>query len=178
MAYFEQFPKGKYDILGNKNYKLVTDLFRRIKIRDKIKDVASLYSEYTVQNGERPEHVAMKHFGNSQLHWVILITNGITDAYYDWPLSLQEFEEYLLSKYESHENINAIHHYERTQGSGPQTSIDYSHLVECNSIDSGALEVTNKEYEERLQAQKSRIKLINTAYLPVIIQEFERLMNE
>ena len=99
MAYFEQFSKGKYDIKGDKNFKFVTDLFRRIKIRDKIKDVASLYSEYTIKSGERPEHVAMKHFGDSQLHWIILITNGITDAYYDWPLSFQEFEEFLLSKY-------------------------------------------------------------------------------
>ena len=64
------------------------------------------------------------------------------------------------------------------QDSGPQTSIDYSHLIECDSTDAGAIEITNLQYEERLQEEKRRIKLINTAYLPTIIQEFERLMNE
>ena len=58
--YFERFPKGQYIIPGTKNYKLVSDLWRRIKIRDKIKNEASLYSEYFVRDGERPETTVFK----------------------------------------------------------------------------------------------------------------------
>ena len=173
--YFERFPKGNYIQPGTKNYKLVTDLFRRIKIRDKIKNEASVYTEYFVNNGERPEHIAQKHFGNPHLHWVILITNDITDALYDWPLSLQAFEEFINEKYD---NPDGIHHYEKVQSSGPQTSIDYSHLIECNSTDVGAQIVSNREYEQREQDKISRIKLLEPAYIPVLIEEFERLMNE
>jgi hypothetical protein len=173
--YFERFPKGQYIQPGTENFKLVSDLFRRVKIRDKVKDVASIYSEYFVTNGERPEDIAMKHFGSPMLHWVILITNGVTDAYYDWPLSFQAFESYVKDKYD---NPDAIHHYEKVQSSGPTDSIDYSHLIECNSTDVGAQAVSNREFEQRRQDKISRIKLLNPAYLPIIIEEFERLMNE
>ena len=173
--YFDRFPKGNYILPGTKTYKLVSDLFRRVKIRDKIKNEASIYTEYFVSSGERPEHIAQKHFGNPELHWVVLITNNIADALYDWPMSFSAFEEYIKDKYD---NAEAIHHYEKVQSSGPQTSIDYSHLIECNSTDPGAQAVSNREYEQRIQDNKSRIKLLEPAYLPVLIEEFERLMNE
>ena len=173
--YFDRFPKGNYILPGTKTYKLVSDLFRRVKIRDKIKNEASIYTEYFVSSGERPEHIAQKHFGNPELHWVVLITNNIADALYDWPMSFSAFEEYIKDKYD---NAEAIHHYEKVQSSGPQTSIDYSHLIECNSTDPGAQAVSNREYEQRIQDSKSRIKLLEPAYLPVLIEEFERLMNE
>ena len=173
--YFDRFPKGSYILPGTKTFKLVSDLFRRVKIRDKIKIEASIYTEYFVTGGERPEHIAQKHFGNPELHWVVLITNNIADALYDWPMSFSAFEEYIADKYD---NAEAIHHYEKVQSSGPQTSIDYSHLIECNSTDPGAQAVSNREYEQRIQDSKSRIKLLEPAYLPVLIEEFERLMNE
>ena len=173
--YFDRFPKGSYILPGTKTFKLVSDLFRRVKIRDKIKNEASIYTEYFVSSGERPEHIAQKHFGNPELHWVVLITNNIADALYDWPMSFSAFEEYIADKYD---NAEAIHHYEKVQSSGPQTSIDYSHLIECNSTDPGAQAVSNREYEQRIQDRKSRIKLLEPAYLPVLIEEFERLMNE
>jgi hypothetical protein len=173
--YFERFPRGQYIQPGTKNYKLVTDLFRRVKIRDKITDEASLYSEYFVKSGERPEDIATKHFGSPQLHWVILIANKITDRYYEWPLTFQAFEEFVNEKYD---NPEGIHHYEKTQTSGPQDSIDYSHLIECNSNEPGAEAVSNREYEQRNQDKISRIKLLNPGFLPMIMEEFERLMNE
>ena len=173
--YFDRFPKGSYILPGTKTFKLVSDLFRRVKIRDKIKNEASIYTEYFVSSGERPEHIAQKHFGNPELHWVVLITNNIADALYDWPMSFSAFEEYIKDKYD---NAEAIHHYEKVQSSGPQTSIDYSHLIECNSTDPGAQAVSNREYEQRIQDSKSRIKLLEPAYLPILIEEFERLMNE
>ena len=173
--YFDRFPKGNYILPGTKTSKLVSDLFRRVKIRDKIKNEASIYTEYFVTGGERPEHIAQKHFGNPELHWVVLITNNIADALYDWPMSFSAFEEYIKDKYD---NAEAIHHYEKVQSSGPQTSIDYSHLIECNSTDPGAQAVSNREYEQRIQDKKSRIKLLEPAYLPILIEEFERLMNE
>ena len=173
--YFDRFPKGNYILPGTKTFKLVSDLFRRVKIRDKIKNEASIYTEYFVSSGERPEHIAQKHFGNPELHWVVLITNNIADALYDWPMSFSAFEEYIADKYD---NAEAIHHYEKVQSSGPQTSIDYSHLIECNSTDPGAQAVSNREYEQRIQDRKSRIKLLEPAYLPILIEEFERLMNE
>ena len=93
--YFRQFEKGFYDLKGDGKKKLVTDLMTRVKVREKILDEASLYDKYEVPSGERPEHTAFKHFGSSQYHWVVLLTNNITDALYDWPLSEQDFETFM-----------------------------------------------------------------------------------
>ena len=84
--YFRKFEKGFYDLKGNGNEKLVTDLMTRVKVRDKVINEISLYDKYDVPSGERPEDTAFKHFGSSQYHWVILLTNNITDVYYDWPM--------------------------------------------------------------------------------------------
>ena len=78
--YFSKFPKGLYDINGDGVNKLVTDLMTRVKIREKIKDESALYDTYDVPNGETPEITAFKHFGDTEYHWIILITNSMSDS--------------------------------------------------------------------------------------------------
>ena len=178
MAYFSKFPRGVYDIAGNKQFKLVTDIMRRVKVRAKILNEASLYDDYDVPSGERPEVTAFKHFGDTELHWVILLTNDITDAYYGWPLSDQDFEKYVTDKYA---NPQGIHHYEITQSSGNTTGSspdDYSHKIEVNETESGAESVSNYEYERREQDKLRSIKLLDPAFLGLFIEEFERLVSQ
>lgn len=175
--YFEKFEKGFYDIAGNGDKKIVTDLFTRVKARENIIDDMSLYDKYDIKSGERPEDIAFKHFGSPQLHWVILLTNNITDAYYGWPLNELEFENYVTTKYS---NPSATHHYEVTQSSGKTSSNgpnDYSHKIEVNSDATGAESVSNYEYERRLQDEKRTIKLLNPSFLSVFIEEFEKLIS-
>lgn len=174
--YFRQFDRGYYDLKGDGNQKLVTDLMTRVKVREKIIDEASLYDKYEVPSGERPEDTAFKHFGSSQYHWVILLTNNITDAFYDWPMSEQTFETFIRDKYS---NPDAIHHYEVTTSSGKTTGNgpdDYSHKIEVNSDATGAQSVSNREYEQRLQDSKRSINLLNPAYLTTFIEEFSNLV--
>jgi len=174
--YFETFPKRLYDINNNKNSTLVTDIFRRLKVRDNIKDNAALFARYDVQNGDTPESVSYKHFGSTDYFWVICLMNDITDRFYDWPLTDQAFEAYVKDKYD---NPGAIHHYEKTQSSGAQTGDgpgDYSHKVEVNSTDTDAQSVSNYEYEQRLQDEKRQIKLLEPAYLNTFVAEFEKLV--
>ena len=176
MAYFSKFPKGVYDIAGNKQYKLVTDIMRRVKVRAKILDEASLYDKYDVPSGERPEMTAFKHFGDTELHWIILLTNDITDAYYGWPLSDQDFEKYITDKYS---NPQGIHHYEITQSSGPQTGggpSDFSHKIEVNDTEAGAESVSNYEYVRREQDKLRSIKLLNPQFLQTFLSEFNDLI--
>jgi len=174
--YFRQFDRGYYDLKGDGNQKLVTDLMTRVKVREKIIDEASLYDKYEVPSGERPEDTAFKHFGSSQYHWVILLTNNITDAFYDWPMSEQTFETFIRDKYS---NPDGIHHYEVTTSSGKTTGNgpdDYSHKIEVNSDATGAQSVSNREYEQRLQDSKRSINLLNPAYLTTFIEEFSNLV--
>ena len=176
--YFSKFPQGNYDLKGDGNFKLVTDIMRRVKVRSKIVNEASLYDKYDVPSGEKPEDTAFKHFGDPELHWVILLTNNITDRYYGWPLSLQDFETFITDKYA---NPDGIHHYEvtkssgRTTGNGPD---DYSHKIEVNSDATGAQSVSNREFEQRLQDEKRKIKLLNESYLSTFIEEFNNLVRK
>lgn len=175
--YFSTFPTSVYDIKGDGNQKLVTDLFRRIKVREKVLNEFSLYEYYQVPNGESPETTAYKHFGSADFHWVILMTNSITDRYYDWPLSDQDFELFITNKYT---NADGIHHYEITKSSGKLTGNgpdDYSHKIEVNSTVAGAAPVSNREYEQRLQDKKRKIRLLNPQFLATFIEEFETLLN-
>ena len=114
--------------------------------------------------------------GDSDYFWVITLVNNIVNRYYDWPLDEHVFQKYVADKYS---NPDGIHHYERTQESGPQSGdgpADYSHLLECNSTDAGAQSVSNIEYERRLQDKKRQIKLLNRNFLPAFETEFTNLI--
>ena len=175
--YFGNFRKIAYS-LDKKYFKSVTDIMSRVKIRDGILDNITLYNKYDVKSGETPENIAFKHFGNPDLHWVILLTSNIQDRYYDWPMSEQEFELFIKDKYS---NPDSIHHYEITQSSGKQSGNgpdDYTHKIEVNSTVSGATSVSNREYESRLQDKKRLIKLLDPEFLPQFLREFNELIGK
>ena len=98
MAFFSRFPILPYDITNTDNYKLIPDILRRVKIRTAIRGASMLFDSYDVKNGERPEDIAFKWFGDAELHWVILMTNNVLDRYYDWPMSDVQFQEFLIDK--------------------------------------------------------------------------------
>jgi len=174
--YFGQFPKMVYDIKGDNNYKVVPNIFRRIKVKNKMRDTVPLLDKYAVQDGETPESLAYKVYGNASYHWIILLLNNIQNRYYDWPLSNIAFNAYINEKYD---DINGIHHYEKIQSSGKKIGDgpeDFSHKIECNSTDAGAGAVTNLEYEIRIQDKKRLIKLLDSKYVEMFIEEFRRLI--
>ena len=169
-----------YDIKGTKEYKLLPHILRRVKLRSGIRSGMFLFDNYDVKDGEKPEDVAFKWFGNAQYHWVILMTNNITDRYYEWPLTQPQFQEFIEDKY-GLANIDGIHHYEITQASGRtsgQGAGDYSYLVECNSDEDGATSVSNRDYEQRLQDKYRQIRLLDPRYLSSFVSEFELLIKE
>ena len=175
MAYFSNFPLMAYNIKGDKIFKLVPNILRRVKLRANIRNGMFMFDNYDVKEGETPETVAFKWFGDAEYHWVILMTNNITDRYYEWPLTQPQFQLHLEDKY-GVGNIDAVHHYEISQTSGPTTSRDNSHLVEVNSDASGATAITNREFEERQQDEIRQIRLLDKKYLGAFVSEFERLI--
>ena len=180
MAYFNKFPTIIYDMKNDGNYKLLPDILRRVKQRNAIKSGQFIFDNYDVIDGEKPEDIAYKWFGDAQLHWVILMTNNVTDRYYGWPLNQVQFAEFLTDKYGAG-NEDAIHHYEVTKDSGRTTGkgpSDYSHKVEVNSDTDNASSISNREYEERDQDKKRQIQLLNKSLLGDFVSEFDRLIAE
>jgi len=177
MSYFSQFPLMAYDMAGNQQYKLLPNILKRVKLRSGIRSGAFLFDNYDVKDGEKPEDVAFKWFGDAQLHWVILMTNNITDRYYQWPLTQVQFQEHLKDKYGAG-NEDAVHHYEIAQSSGPTSSRDYSHMVECNSDEDNPTIVSNRDYEQRKQDEFRQIRLLNKKFLDTFVDEFENLIQQ
>ncbi|MFZ9354465.1 MAG: baseplate wedge protein 53, partial [Candidatus Nanopelagicales bacterium] len=82
MSYFRELPNLDYQSpLSDKNssldYVRVKNLFRRVKLRDDLQNVFTIFNKYIVKDGARPDTVAEELYGASDLDWVVLITAGI-----------------------------------------------------------------------------------------------------
>ena len=72
MLYFSQFPKTQYNITGNNgDTKEITDIWRRVKVRSKIANNVAMLDTYDVEEGESPETVAYKVYGDADYFWVV-----------------------------------------------------------------------------------------------------------
>ena len=99
MAYFKKFPRINYSFDDGDTVKTCVDLLNRVALRDKIKNITEMFVDYEVKEGERPEVLADRMYGDSELHWLILISNEIHNQYYEWPMSQRQLESYTSRKY-------------------------------------------------------------------------------
>ena len=171
--YFTYFPQMLYDAVqdGTTSPVLVTNILRRVKVKDSIKDDVALFDKYRVKAGESPEMVSMRFYGTVDYYWVVLLMNDIKDRFYEWPLSEQDFESFVKEKYT---NPQATRHFEITQSSGKTSSIDYSHFIEVNSNEPGATAVSFYEYERRKQDNMSLIKILKPDFVSAFVEEFAK----
>jgi hypothetical protein len=173
--YFSRFPLTVYDMKGNGAYKLLPNIIKRVKLKAGIAAGRFIFDNYDVSNNEKPEDIAFKYYGDAEYHWVILLTNNITDRFYQWPLTQPQFDAFLTDKYGSG-NEDAIHHYELAQTSGATTSRDDTHMLEVNSDTVDATSISNRQYEDRQQDKFRQIRLLDKRYLDQFVEEFFTLM--
>ena len=171
--YFTHFPKIYYDAAGKGNFKLVTNLLRRVQMTAGLKEIAAVFDEYDIGGEDTPESVSESQYGDQSYYWIILLFNNIKDRFYDWPLTTAQLETYINDKYA---DPNGAHHYEIVQTSGATTSMDDSHIIQVPSTTAGATLITNSEYEQRLQHKKGRIRLVRPEFLDLITDEFTTLI--
>jgi len=116
--YFSQLPDFEYvSRLPDSrisDYIPVKNLFMRGKLREDIFQDASVFTKYKIKGDDRPDNVAYEVYGDANLDWLVLTCNNILNVYNEWPMTQINFENYLLEKYGTYENINAAHHYETT----------------------------------------------------------------
>ena len=171
--YFANFPLIPYDSVGDGNFKLVTNLLKRVAVRSKVKSNTSLFDTYTVKEGQTPEIIADKLYGDPNLHWIVMYVNDITDRYHQWPMTSAQFLSFINEKYS---DPDGIHHYEITQTSGNTTvKID---IGTDNTDHSGATAITNREFEESEQDKRRKIRLVDPSFVEQFVDEFKILMNE
>jgi hypothetical protein len=114
--YLDLFPRILYKVGGNKyeSFQTSTDITFRVAIIKNVLSNFSSYYEYVVLDGETPEILAEKVYGDPEAHWIILYANNIFDPQYDWPMNLDVFKKYIRNKYGSLEIAQTTwHHYNK-----------------------------------------------------------------
>ena len=101
--YFRNIPKVRYDINGAEpnKYLNVTNIMKRISFKPSVIEDISDYYVYRVKDGERPDIISHQKYGTVAYAYLIMLINDIYDPLFDWPLSAQQFEKYLINKYGS-----------------------------------------------------------------------------
>ena len=194
--YFSQLPDFEYvSRLPDSrisDYITVKNIFMRGKLREDIFQNASVFTKYKVKGNDRPDNVAFEVYGDANLDWLVLTCNNILNVYEEWPMSQINFENYLLEKYETYDNINAAHHYETTEvknssgvvivPAGLEVDSNYS-ISFYDSVTEGmtivsspVIEVTNYMYEERLQDDRRNIFILKQRFLNVVKDDLEEMM--
>tara|TARA_A100001035_G_scaffold161140_1_gene127386 strand:+ start:1717 stop:2373 length:657 start_codon:yes stop_codon:yes gene_type:complete len=195
MGFFRELPNIDYQsVLSDRNssydYIKVKNLFRRIKIRDDIKQYFTIFDRITIKEGFRPDHVAEQAYDNADLDWVVLITAGIINVNNEWPLTSRELYEFALNKYGA--DLNATKHYETIEirdannrlilPKGKIVDSDFSIPDPSNSLtdltgNAVRIGISNYEYETRANEKKRRIDLLKPEYLPQFLRDMRKIMN-
>ena len=197
MGYFRELPNLLYqsflpDKTSSLDYTEVKNLFRRVKLRDDLQNVFTLFDKYEIPDGYRPENVAENFYGNDLLDWVVILTAGIVNIRNEWPLSSRDIFDYSFEKYG--DDLNATRFFETKEvknssgtillnkGIVVDSDFEFNYYedttnkyinVKGTSVRTG---ISNYEYETRLNDEKRSIFLLKPGYLQQFINDFRDIM--
>ena len=196
--YFNKVPNFEFVSLlpGAKisDYITVKNLFKKGALEQDILENLALHTKYKIVGDDRPDNVAYDYYGSSTLDWLVLACNNIINIQTEWPMLQNDFDRFLLDKYETYANLNSTHHYETQEVKNSNGVIIVPKGLECESdytityFDSYTerqvtilsadctTEVTNYTYEERIENNKRNIYMLKPRYLSVIRDDMENAM--
>ena len=185
--YVSRLPDAKIS-----DYIRVKNLFKKGVLREDIFQDLAFFTKYNIKGNDRPDNVSFDVYGRSNLDWLVLTANNIINVQTEWPMSQADFDRYLLDKYGTYEKMNATHHHETVEikntdgvtivAAGLRVESDFSvnyfdyklqQVVTANSI---TTEVTNYQYEEKLENEKRHIFILKPFYLNVVLDDLEEMM--
>ena len=191
MSYFRELPDLEYqspfaDSNSSQNYVRAKNLFRRVKLRDDLKNVFTLFNKYQIPEGARPDTVAEEVYGKADYDWVVILTAGIVHIRDEWPLSNRDIYRYSEQLYGN--DINEVHHYETTEVKDSNGRlilpsgkiVDSVFTIPDPNIPIQTLNpvvgISNYEYETRKNIAKRSIYLLRTEYLQQYLNDMKKIM--
>ena len=197
MQYFDTLPKVIYTQNGVSS--VYTNLLARVSVIPQLLKDPLIYYTYDIQEGDTPEIIAHKYYGDSYRYWIVLFANELLDPQWDWPLTSKMFEQYLADKYPSTNIYSEIEYYEKviTQYDvNTQTTtvnrvrIDedvYNGLPVTQTttyiLPTGPVTITTDrnavsiyDYELSQNEAKRNIKILNSIYVNQFEEQFKQLM--
>jgi len=191
MSYFRELPDLEYqspfeDSNSSQNYVRAKNLFRRVKLRDDLKNVFTLFNKYQIAEGARPDTVAEAVYGRADYDWVVLMTAGIVNVRDEWPLSNRDLYRYAENIYGT--QLNAVHHYETTEvkDSNERLILPAGKVVDSNftipkpddyrATLNPVVGISNYEYETLKNEEKRTIYLLRPDYLQQYLNDMRTIM--
>ena len=196
--YFRNLPNFEYisrinERKTNKDFITVKNLFRRPIIREDLFTDFMSFTKYRIVGDERPDEIAYDVYGESDLDWVVLLSNNIINIRDEWPLNQHDYRNYLIEKYGNDtDEIDKIKFYETKEIKDSKGKVfvpkgmQVDSTFETTFLDSGTnllitvspIEgITYRTYEERLQEDKRNINLLKPEYLSIVMDDIETLLD-
>jgi hypothetical protein len=169
MSYFNQLPKTTFD------NQTITNLAISVKLHKLVKDDAFALLNYAIKDGESPDTVAFNYYEDASYAWLVLLSNNIIDPYYEWPLSVYNFENFIKKKYGSIPAAQAttIHCEHNTK----DITVSADSLTVSNGVSSGDYTAVDAyTYFDKVNENRKMIKLVNKSYLPQVMEQFNSLV--
>ncbi len=187
MIYFKNFPKVQYDVFRDgKQYTLVNTTKRFAPIKSLLNN-AVLYYPYKIRDGQRPEIVSHIMYNTTDYDWIIILFNTILDPYYEWPLSYNEFNQFLENKYGSiaastqtiKEYRMIVTPYEKLYDGTviEEDSLVIDHDTYLNLEDFKRKIVYAYDYEVQLNDKRKNINILDKVYIPQLLKEKEKIFD-
>lgn len=170
MNFFRYFPVVPYSFLdGNTTVVLnITNPTVHFKISEQVKSYITVLYDYVIQDGQRPDTVATQVYGSPDYTWVILLINSIITLY-DWPLTYDEFNNYIADKYGSVQAAQATPVYKTSDGYYVDQTT-FNTLLANNRLQTDAY-----DDEMTLNEAKRRIKLAPPEFVEPLVLELRQL---
>ena len=157
----------------------IVNITQRAKIAERLRQHTTTMHDYVIGEGERPDTVALKLYGDVKSAWVVLLMNTIVSLY-DWPMTNSEFELYLIGKYGSLSD---------SQNQGTRTPAAWSaakfyYTTEGDRVDATTYAglgtrqgITNTPYTQEVDDNdaKRTIKVVRRQFLPSILNTLKTL---
>ena len=188
-AYVSRLPDAKIS-----DYIIVKNLFKRGSLEPDILENLAFHTKYQIRGNDRPDNVAYDFYGSSELDWLVLLCNNIINIQNEWPMLQNDFDNFLIDKYDTYANLNATHHYETKEIKNGEGVIIVPLGLECESdytvnyFDYNTQKkvtvlsadcttaVTNYEYEAKIEDDKRNIYLLKPKYIGIIRDDMEIAM--
>lgn len=191
MNYFKFFPKVTY------NGKSAVNITRRTAIQQQLYSSPVSFLSYTINDGEKPEDIALYYYEDIGKTWLIFMANNIVDPVSQWPLGTIDFDKMIIKKYTAQAKAinssyvgNGVINW--TKNTSLTSNILWYQNAENNRIskdtytlnaDLGLITAADwfpvriYDYELELNENKRNIFLFNRAYASQAESELKELLN-
>ena len=206
MGYFRELPTLRYpsflsDKTSSLDYVDAKNLFRRVKLREDLQSILTLFDKYEIPDGFRPDNVAEDLYGSDTLDYVVIVCAGIVNIRDEWPLSNQDLYEYSENKY-GLSGLTDIKYYETklVKDSSGKVILPKGKRVDANfklsyydggitytndltklgtnvaSIPNPINAISNYEYETIKKEEKRNIFVLKNGFLQQFLDDFKEIM--